>query len=279
MELPTPLVAPEVLLADPELLARVVFWDTRRGPTAESDYAAEHLAGAIRVELDRDLSGDLSNPSEGGRHPLPSLEEWCARLGRWGIRPDTPVVAYDDKGGALSAARAWWMLHAVGHRNVAVLDGGIQAARAAGLPMSAEVPVVEAVDPYPASGWTAPTVDMEAIETLRSSDEHLLIDVRAAERYAGEHEPIDPVAGHIPGAVNDPLWNDLRDGRFLPVDQLRARLLGVLGGVAPENTILSCGSGVTACHTLLALEAAGLSGAALYVGSWSEWCRNHDQPA
>lgn len=271
--LPTPLVSPEALASDPALLAPVLFLDVRRGPRAAADFDAGHLPGARHLDLDRDLSGDLSDPSRGGRHPLPTLAEWAARLGAWGIRPETPVVTYDDQGGAVAAARAWWMIRAVGHEHVAVLDGGIQAARSAGMPIRSGDSPPSGAAPYPVTGWQRPQVAIDAVGAAG-----LLLDVRAAERYRGDSEPFDPVAGHIPGAINDPLTNNLGpDGRFLPPAALRARLLAVLGGVEPAGTVVSCGSGVTACHTLLALDVAGLDGAALYVGSWSEWCRS-DRP-
>ena len=272
--LPTPLV-------DADWLARyhraVRLLDCRVGPDAEARFAAGHLPGAVWADLERDLSA----PGEfavGGRHPLPSLEDWCATLGRWGVGPETLVVAYDDRGGMLAAARAWWMVRAVGHDAVAVLDGGLQAAFAAGLAPTAEPPTLEPRLPYPASAWRLPTVNAGDVEAHRTAPAHRLIDVRAAERFAGEVEPIDPIAGHIPGAINLPCAAQLQpDGRFRPAAALRAELEQALGDVPPSRAILQCGSGVTACHTLLGMAHAGLDGAALYVGSWSEWCRS-DRP-
>lgn len=266
--LPTPLVSASFLADRPDLLARVRFVDARAGGAAA--YESAHLHGAVRADLEAELSGDTARPARGGRHPLPDVAAFARTVGAWGVGPDTPVVVYDASNGALAASRAWWMLRALGHGPVAVLDGGLAAAREAGLPIDAQ-PVAPTPVGYPApEAWLLPTVDLAEVNSL---GDRLLLDVRAAERYRGEVEPIDPVAGHIPGATSAPLTDCLDGERLLPPAQLRAHLDEVLAGHAPEDVIVSCGSGVTACHTLLALEAAGLPGAALYVGSWSEWCR------
>lgn len=250
--------------------AELVVLDAR---TSAEAYRAEHARGARHAALERDLCSP-GDASAGGRHPLPTLDAWAETLGRWGITPQTPVAIYDDRGGALAAARAWWMLRAAGHDAVAVVDGGWQAIVAAGVPVDAELPVVEPAPPYPVERWRSPTVTLDAVEG-RAAD-RVLIDVRAPERFRGDSEPLDPVAGHIPGAVNLPFVDNLdAEGRFLSPDALRSRYEAALAGAAPTDAILSCGSGVTACHGLLAMERAGLSGAALYVGSWSEWCRRH----
>jgi len=270
-DLPTPLISPEALLD--RGLGSVLLLDARSGPDAGERFLAGHLEGARLVDLERDLSGDASHPERGGRHPLPPVREWAERVGQWGIGPDTDVVVYDDRGGALAAARCWWMLRALGHRRVAVLDGGLAAAEAAGLPISRKDDrgTVQPVGPYPADAWQLPRVDVTEVERALADPSWRVIDVRARARYRGDEEPLDPIAGHIPGAVGLPLTDHLGpDGRFLSPEQLRARY----GDVPPERTILSCGSGVTACHTLLALEAAGLDGAPLYVGSFSEWSRS-----
>ncbi len=257
-------------------VARVL--DCRSGPDARASFLERHLAGALHADLERDLSGDRSRPERGGRHPLPPIDAWCATLGRWGIEPSTPVVLYDDKGGANAAARAWWMLRAIGHREVAVLDGGMAAAEREGLAFEGGEGRVEPKPPYPARAWVLPTVGIDEVARLARDPGWRLVDVRAAERYRGENEAIDPVAGHIPGARNVPLTDNLQaDGTFKSPDELRALYARL--AVPPERTIVSCGSGVTACHTLLALEHAGLSGAALYVGSWSEWCRSGREQA
>lgn len=249
--------------------------DCRGGPGARERYLERHVAGALHVDLERDLSGDAGHPERGGRHPLPPIEAFARTLGRLGIDPSTPVVLYDDVSGANAAARAWWMLRAAGHERAAVLDGGLAAAERAGLPFERGEASVEAKPPYPARAWTRPTANIDDAARVARDADWRLIDVRAPERYRGEVEPIDPIAGHIPGAINVPLTESLdADGRFVSAGALASHFRARLGDAPMDRVIVSCGSGVTACHTLLALEQAGLSGAALYVGSWSEWCRS-----
>ena len=269
--MPSPILEARALLST----ARLRILDARSGDKGRSAYAQSHLRGAIHVDLERDLSGDTTHPENGGRHPLPSIEAWARTLGRLGIDPETSVVIYDDQGGANAAARAWWMLRAVGHEKVAVLDGGLDAAVRAGVPADAAAAAVEAKPPYPAKAWLRPTLAIDEVAGLARDPAWLLVDVRAPERYRGESESLDPVAGHVPGAVNLPLKDNLRaDGTFKTPSELRSQYDAARGSVPVDHLILSCGSGVTACHTLLALEHAGLHGAALYVGSWSEWCRS-----
>jgi thiosulfate/3-mercaptopyruvate sulfurtransferase len=246
-----------------------------------ASYAAGHLAGARNADVDIDLSaaGDPgADATRGGRHPLPPLDRWLRRLGEWGIGPSTHVVVYDDQAGANAAARAWWMLRSVGHERVAILDGGFQAATAYGLPVTADFPDVESLPPYPVQAWRYPTVDITDVDELRTNPDWMVLDVRSAPRFRGETEPIDPIAGHIPGAVNLPFAENLEDGRFKSADALRAQYETLLGGRPAYRLIVHCGSGVTACHTLAALDAAGLAGASLFVGSWGEWCRNPERP-
>lgn len=266
----TPLVTP----ADLAGISDAVLLDAR---PAAKDYALGHLRGAVHADLETDLSDarrDGHDPIRGGRHPLPPIDAWCRRVGAWGIGPDTDVIVYDDQSGANAAARAWWMLRAIGHEKVAVLDGGFRAAVDERLEVTTDVPRVTGRAPYPATEWILPTVTIEEVDVLRRDRSALVLDVRSAERFRGETEPIDPVAGHIPGADNLFFGENLRDGRYKTPDELRAQYETLLAGRAPERLVVHCGSGVTACHTLLALEAAGLRGAALYVGSWGEWCRN-----
>ncbi len=233
----------------------------------KSGFDENHLDGALYADLEVDLSAVPEDATHGGRHPLPTIADWTRTLGSWGIGPETSVVVYDDRGGILAAARTWWMLRAVGHTNVAVLEGGMQAAVAAGWSVTTETTSPRAKARYPADAWTLPIVVADDVK----KGDHTLVDVRAPERYAGKVEPYDPVAGHIAGAINLPCANNLEaGGTFKSIDALREQF----ADLDPEHTIVSCGSGVTACHTLLALEHAGMSGAALYVGSWSEWCRN-----
>jgi thiosulfate/3-mercaptopyruvate sulfurtransferase len=253
---------------------KIVILDARG---KRADYDAGHLIGAGRADPGEHLSSAAepnANPARGGRHPLPEMGKWQRTLGGWGISPTSLVVVYDDQAGANAAARAWWMLRSVGHHRVAVLDGGLDAARSVGLPTTTAAPAVDIEPPYPARGWQRPTVDLTAVDELRKDPAWIVLDVRSRGRFAGEMEPIDPVAGHIPGAVNLPFAENLRDGRFRTRRALRGLYEGLLGGVSPDHLIVHCGSGVTACHTLLALEHAGMNGAALYVGSWSEWCRS-----
>jgi len=278
-DLPTPLVSATWLR---DHFDDVVLLDARATPNAHADYLAAHLPGARFVDLERDLSAP-GDPARGGRHPLPSLDAWCATLGRLGVGPSSKVVVYDASGGILAAARAWWMIRALGHAHVAVLDGGLVAAREGGVALTDVVPSEAALAPYPATRWTLPIVDADEVDRRRTDPAWRVVDVRAPERFQGRSETLDPLAGHIEGAINLPCASNLDDGRFLDASTLRARFEAALfaesagsaaGSSTPERTIVSCGSGVTACHTLLALELSGLTGAALYVGSWSEWCRS-----
>ncbi|MBI5069355.1 MAG: sulfurtransferase [Deltaproteobacteria bacterium] len=246
---------------------------------AAEAYAAGHLPGALHADPERALSaaGDPGfDPRQGGRHPLPPLPRFAAQLGAWGVGPDTWVVAYDAASGGNAAARLWWMLRAVGHERVAVLDGGLAAAAAAGLAATAEpAKPPPARPPYPATAWRRPLAALGEVERRIADPAWKVLDVRSRERWRGETEPYDPPAGRIPGTVNLPYTDALGpDGRFLPADRLKALYLGLLGGTPPERLVVHCGSGITACHTLLALELAGLSGSSLYVGSYSEWCRS-----
>ncbi|GAA0658243.1 sulfurtransferase [Kitasatospora atroaurantiaca] len=240
------------------------------GPPGAEEYAAGHLPGAYYVDLDRELA---SPPGVAGRHPLPDPEVLGGALRRAGVSSDRPVVVY-DAGPATSAARAWWLLRWAGHPEVRVLDGGLAAWRAAGLPETTEVPPAQAGDFKPVPGQL-PTLD--AARAAGLAREGLLLDARAGERYRGEVEPVDPRAGHIPGAVSAPTTENLAaDGRFLAPAVLAERFRGL--GAADRRVGVYCGSGVTAAHELLALEVAGFRGVALYPGSWSEWSANPDNP-
>lgn len=269
----SPLISPEDLVN----LEGAVLLDAR---SAEA-YASGHLRGALHADPQTHLSCASAlnfDAAKGGRHPLPSLMEWRTTLGLWGITPETSVVIYDDQSGANAAARAWWMLRAIGHEPVQVLDGGLQAALDAGCESTMDIPEPKACGHYPASVWLLPTVDLEVVEKLAMHPDWRILDVRSSERFVGEIEPIDPIAGHIPGAVNLPFIENLdSSGRFKSPVELRSLYAQLLGGLRPDHLVVHCGSGITACHALLALEHAGLSGAALFVGSWSEWCRN-DKP-
>jgi thiosulfate/3-mercaptopyruvate sulfurtransferase len=233
------------------------------------DYLAGHIPGAVYAELDTDLS-DLSLQSLGlGRHPLPSADAFAAVLGRWGWRPDLQVVAYDAGNGALAAARLWWLLRLAGERAVAVLDGGYAAWQAEGLPVETDVPQRTATTVAVQFDPAQVVLDHAA---LHAASAPLLIDARATPRYRGDVEPLDPVAGHVPGALNRPFTDNLAaDGRFKSAAELQRDFLAVLGTRAPAEVVHMCGSGVTACHNLLAMEYAGLAGSRLYAPSWSGW--------
>jgi thiosulfate/3-mercaptopyruvate sulfurtransferase len=243
-------------------------------------YLAGHIPGARYADLNRDLSAPVSAGS--GRHPLPTLPVFAATSERLGIGNATQVIAYDDAGGAY-AARAWWLLRWLGHTSVAVLDGGMKAWNAAGgtLESGPEEPLRAA----PAGGRILPqanaaaVIDTAEIAAFLSDGANLLVDARAAERYAGSVEPIDTVAGHISGAVNHPFSANLApDGRFLPASELRLLWDERLAGRQVAHVAAMCGSGVTACHNLLSMEIAGLRGAKLYAGSWSEWIKDPNRP-
>lgn len=269
-----PLISAAALLSKinaPEL----VIVDAQSGKDAFERYAAQHIKGALHVDLDKDLAQKPVNAANGGRHPLPALQQFAKLLGTLGITPASYVVVYDDKSGSNAAARFWWMLRAVGHTTIQVLDGGLKAAIEAGVPITNEITETVTVADYPVNDWQLPTVDLDEVTNATHDAGFLIIDVREAYRYLGESEPIDLIAGHIPNAVNVPYLENLSpDGKFLPAEKLQAIYKSVIGDHDPNKVIVHCGSGVTGCHTLLALEQAGISGTNLYVGSWSEWSRN-----
>lgn len=230
----------------------------------EKAYREGHIPGARFADLEQDLSGPLTSTS--GRHPMPSVPDLVQKLGAWGIDDAVQVVVYDDTGGGM-AVRCWWLLRWLGHQRVALLDGGLPAWQQAGHPLSSEIP-----KPSPRTFVDRHVEEPVSAEEVSSDPALLLMDARTAVRFRGEEEPIDPVAGHIPGAVSAPFDANLgSDGRFLSKEQLRERFLTLLGGRDPRSVAHYCGSGVTACHNLLAMEHAGLTGSQLYVGSWSEW--------
>jgi len=243
--------------------------DAQRG---ERDYDAAHLPGAHYVHLDRDLSGPKTGSN--GRHPLPEQQLLAQRIGAWGIAPGVQVVCYDAQGMPY-AARAWWLLRWMGHDTVAVLDGGLAAWRASGGEFSTASPRAAPLTPYPSAGAGMPTVDAESL--LVTLGRRPILDARAGERFLGEVEPLDAVAGHIPGAHHRFFKDNLMDdGCLKPVAALRDAFAP--WAAAPQQLVHQCGSGVTACHNLLAMEHAGLQGSALYPGSWSEWCADTSRP-
>ncbi|MER2997123.1 sulfurtransferase [Pontibacter populi] len=269
-----PIIKPEELI-NLYQHKNLVLIDARTGPKAKENYSSEHLAGALFVDLETDLSQKSADPADGGRHPLPDIATFAELLGNLGIIPESHVVVYDDKNGANAAARFWWMLRAIGHKKVQVLDGGYAAALAAGVPVNSGSEVTVKQPPYPHTTWQLPTATIADVAEAAQNPDALVIDVREAARYRGETEPIDLVAGHILGAVNFPFAGNLtREGFYLSPTALKTKYKQALGNRKPENVIVHCGSGVTACLTILAFEQAGLRIPKLYVGSWSEWSRS-----
>jgi thiosulfate/3-mercaptopyruvate sulfurtransferase len=241
-------------------------------------YLDGHIPKARFADLNKDLAAPVTATS--GRHPLPTAQAFAATLDRLGVGPDTQVIAYDDANGSF-AARLWWLLRWVGHRSVAVLDGGLKAwiLEGGALASGDEPPLTEPTVHFCPRVDPAAVIGAADVEALLRDPGQLLVDARTAERYAGSVEPIDSVAGHIAGAVNHPFSRNLRpDGRFLPAAELRGLWEQRLAGTAPHQVTAMCGSGVTACHNLLSLEVAGLSGAKLYAGSWSEWIKDPNRP-
>jgi thiosulfate/3-mercaptopyruvate sulfurtransferase len=263
------------MLGDPRLRIFDCRFDLARPEAGLERYEDEHLPGATYADLNRDLSAPPTPAT--GRHPLPSPAAFEARLRAWGVNHDSLVVAYDD-GNAMYAARLWWMLRWLGHAQVRVLDGGLRRWMQLGLPLDESVPA------HAAGNFLAhprPALAVDAARVLEASRDasFRILDARAPERYRGEVEPIDAVAGHVPGARNHPFTSSLgADGRFLSAAELRAAFLERLEGVPADHAIAMCGSGVTACHLLLAMERAGLAGGLLYAGSWSEWSRDPSRP-
>lgn len=251
----------------------LIILDARAGKDANQNYLTNHLKGARFIDLDKDLAEIGENASFGGRHPLPNVEKFAETLSNLGISEDSDIVIYDDKSGANAAARAWWMLKAFGLDNVKVLDGGIQAAEKEGLEFSFRKDEFRKSDVIKIKNWLLPLSTLECVENELTNNSATVIDVRDSYRYRGESEPIDLVAGHIPGAINIPISENLdENGYFLKPEILREKYSAFLKDL-PRKLIIHCGSGVTACHTILALYEAGFEIPNLYVGSWSEWSR------
>ncbi len=240
------------------------------------EYALSHIPNALYAHLEDDLSGPVV-AGETGRHPLPSPETFAATLGKWGIDPNVYVVIYDDCDSSI-AARLWWMLRWVGHRRVSVLDGGWAAWVEMGGSATDE-PGRRQPRNYQTNPDSSMLADCAGVVEIHPKSGWMLVDSRTAERFRGESEPIDPVAGHIPGAINAPFTANLDpSGRLLPAATLRSRFEEMMGAVEPEQAVFYCGSGVTAAHNLLALAVAGFQGARLYAGSWSEWITDPRRP-
>ncbi|RNL55111.1 sulfurtransferase [Pedobacter jejuensis] len=267
----SPIIKPEELTwlnQDEE----IVIVDASAGSKAR--YDAQHLVGALFADVNEDLA-NIGDFAIGGRHPLPTFEQFSNVLQKLGITKDSRVIVYDDKSGSNAAARLWWMLKSIGHKKVQVIDGGFQAAIKSGFPTSNKVEIPRTVEKYEVSSWNLPLSDINEVEKVAKTDEYIVVDVRDANRFAGLTEPIDLIAGHIPGATNIPFTENLdADGLFLSPEVLKDKYFKALNDVHAENVIVHCGSGITACHTLLAMDYAGLDIPKLYVGSWSEWSRN-----
>jgi thiosulfate/3-mercaptopyruvate sulfurtransferase len=250
-------------------------FDLMKPSAGELAYTTSHIPGALYAHLERDLSGPITSAS--GRHPLPVIETLAKIFGDFGIDAETQVVVYDTNNGMM-AARAWWLLRWLGHSAVAVLDGGLQAWQQADLPLSQlpEKPVKKLFIPSPRMDMVVTAAN---VADLVKRPDWRVLDARAPERYRGEVEPIDPVAGHIPGARNSPFAANLNsNAQLLAPSELQSRFAVMLENIPSDHVVAMCGSGVTACHLLLAMEHAGLQDAKLYAGSWSEWIRDPDPP-
>ena len=275
----SPIINPDELLKLNEAKEFVLI-DARAGINADENYKNEHLKNARYVDLNRDLATAASDPANGGRHPLPSAEKFSEVLSKLGISPSSHIIIYDDKNGSNAAARFWWMLRAIGHEKVQVLNGGIQAAIKIGFPLNSEIEHFEPTQNYPVSKWKLSQANIDEVEKTRNNDQNIVIDVRDKNRFDGLTEPLDLIAGHIPGAINVPFSENLNeDGFYKSAEELKQKYSEIIGNKNPENVIVHCGSGVTACHTLLAMDYAGIAIPKLYVGSWSEWSRNDREMA
>ena len=273
----TTLVGTDALAAhldDPRWVVFDCRHDLARPDAGRREYLQGHIPGARFLHMDEDLAGPLTGRN--GRYPLPDPDAFAAKLGAAGVGPDAQVVAYDAAGG-VNAARAWWMLRWLGHDAVAVLDGGLGKWLREDRPTTAELPRITPSRFVPRPRPLA--VDVGFVAGHLGDPAVRLVDARTAERYRGENEPIDPVAGHIPGSLNRFVRENLdAGGVFKPPERLREEWRALLAGLAPEHVVHCCGSGVAACHNLLAMEVAGLAGSRLYPGSWSEWCADPSRP-
>ncbi len=267
----SPIISPSELKNLP--VENLVILDARVGKDVYRNYLDKHIKGARFIDLDKDLAEIGDDAAFGGRHPLPDIRKFAQKLSELGISEKSHIVVYDDKNGANAAARAWWMLKAFGLEKVQVLDGGFQNAEKQNVEFSSGEETFEKAEYIKREKWFLPVSGLEEVENELIKSNSTVIDVRDAYRYKGESEPIDLVAGHIPGAINIPFSENLdENGNFLSPEVLREKYLKLLEG-KPENLIIHCGSGVTACQTILALYHAGFKIPSLYVGSWSEWSR------
>ena len=250
-------------------------FDVRTGSNAKENYIKKHLEYSVFVDLNSDLA-EIDDPKNGGRHPLPKFEDFIKILGELGIDKNSHIVIYDDKNGANAAARFWWMLRAVGHKNVQVLNGGLHVAQNQNYPLSSVeeyYPETKYISDY--QDWQLPQVWIDDVKKASEDSDSMIVDVRESQRFDGIMEPIDLVAGHIPNAHNFPFIDNLDEkGLFKSPEVLRNLYSELFDNYEKSKIIFHCGSGVTACHSLLALDYAGFDIPNLYVGSWSEWSRN-----
>lgn len=272
----SPIIQPDELINIQNQHINYILIDARGGADARDRYNKGHLEGSIFVDLDSQLADIKEKAADGGRHPLPKIQKFAELLGNLGITPETQVIVYDDAFGGNCAARFWWMMKAVGHDKIRVLNGGLQFAVQTGFKLTTDQLVaIKSTISYPATEWKLPLVSIEIVEEASQTNNQVIIDVRAAERYNGIYEPIDLIAGHIPNAINFPYFDHLNpNGTFKTQEEIGKIYNTTFEKHAADQIIVHCGSGVTACHTLLALDYAGLQIPNLYMGSWSEWSRN-----
>lgn len=254
----------------------VLIFDVSNSKNAKTNYETEHIEGAFFIDLNTQLADIKSDLSDGGRHPLPKVETFAKTLIDLGISKKKHIIIYDDKNGSNASARFWWMLKAAGHEKIQVLNGGLNQAKKCNFPLSSKMEIIKrASEPYLINQWNLPTIEISEVESVSQNPNYLVVDVRDKERYEGKNEPIDLIAGHIPGAINIPFMENIDErGLFLKPNEIRKKYGPIFGEIKTENIVVHCGSGVTACHTLLALDYAEMEIPKLYVGSWSEWSRN-----
>jgi thiosulfate/3-mercaptopyruvate sulfurtransferase len=247
------------------------------GKNARSNYDEEHIHQAHYLDLNVDLSECTENPANGGRHPLPSVKKFSSTIAQVGITPSNHVIVYDEKNSG-DAARFWWMMKSLGHEKIQVLDGGFKNAKKSTIKISNETVYPIKEDDYPSSHWQLPQVNMDEVKNYAHQIDYIVVDVRDRNRYLGEVEPIDLIAGHIPGAINIPYKKNLDDHDcYLPSQKLKELYSEAFKNIDTKKVVFHCGSGVTACNSILAIAIAGLDMPMLYVGSWSEWSRNDNE--
>lgn len=254
----------------------LIIVDASNGKNSKSNYEYRHLDGAIFADLNTQLTEIKEDLSNGGRHPLPKIEDFSQTLSKLGISSKSNIVIYDDKNGSNASARFWWMLKSIGHDKVQVLNGGFQEAEKINFPINSKKVIINQTELYKIDNWKLPIAQLDDVEKILRDENYIVVDVREVKRFNGEFEPIDLIAGHIPGAINVPFTENLdKNGLFLSPNELKEKYNRIFENVKSENIIVHCGSGVTACHTLLAIAYADLEIPKLYVGSWSEWSRNN----